>query len=1145
MRNKTTLTFSISQYRQPLLKIRFIHYLLSYVAIMACCMQTAYCQPPAIEWDRSFGGLKQEEMYAMIQTSDGGYLLGGDSDSPISGAKTQGSQGINDYWVVRTNASGNKVWDKRFGGNSREELFAVKETPDGGFILGGWSMSVISGDQTQSSRGSSDYWIVKVDANGNKLWDKRYGGPGDDELRAMEITSDGGYIFVGESSSGIGGEKTESNHGEFDVWAVKTDVNGNLQWEATYGGSLDDRVNAIQQTPDGGFIIGAWTISPVGFDVTQTGRGSSDMWLIKTDANGLKLWDGRYGGNDNEYLYSLGQTQDGGFILGGYTRSNVNGEVTIPGKGGFDFWIVKTDIDGVKLWDKRYGGQQDEKGKSIAVTADGGFVMGGWSESLSGGDKTESTKGASDYWVIKMDAEGNLQWDKDLGAANEERLHDVLQTSDGGFIIAGHSFSGINGDKTQSNTGINDYWIVKLAATTPTQLFYADNDNDGFGNVLMDTMAVSAPAGYVEMNTDCNDNNAAINPAASEICNAGIDDNCNGLSDDGDITVTGQFSYYSDNDLDTYGTGVAILSCIQPGGSSLNAGDCNDNNTAINPAANEICNAGIDDNCNGLADDGDLTTIGQSSYYTDNDNDNFGSNLPIYACIQPANTLLVSGDCNDNESTIHPLAKELCNGGIDDNCNGVADDADTTVIGRPSYYTDNDHDNYGSGAAIKACIQPEGTSSENDDCNNNNAAVYPGAPEICNGGIDDNCNGLSDDGDPTLIGLNSYYADSDHDSYGTGDALLACIQPAATATIGGDCNDSNATINPAATETCNAGIDDNCNGLADDADGTITGQGTYYPDNDEDGYGGETIIAACLQPAGSTLNAGDCNDVNAAVNPGATDLCNGIDDNCNLVTDENQLAVPVINPEGEISACSGDAVLLSAAFDPSLSYQWYKGNSLINGATSNTYSTTKAGSFKVKISTMPGCEATSAFTMISRFDKPNAQINALGNLDICTTGAVDLLANEGTGLQYQWKKGNSLLDGATNMLYTATTKGTYRVIVTNADGCSKTSGGTKVTSSCKSELLLAKEVSSELVIYPNPADRFIMVELSVFDESSGSAVIELTDLLGRVVQSVKVPFSGNLLQYQLPLDAAIADGNYVLHVTTGNKVFVKQVVVQQ
>ena len=120
---------------------------------MACCMQTAYCQPPAIEWDRSFGGLKQEEMYAMIQTADGGYLLGGDSDSPISGAKTQGSQGINDYWVVRTNGSGNKLWDKRFGGSSREELFAVKQTPDGGFILGGWSMSAISGDQTQISRG--------------------------------------------------------------------------------------------------------------------------------------------------------------------------------------------------------------------------------------------------------------------------------------------------------------------------------------------------------------------------------------------------------------------------------------------------------------------------------------------------------------------------------------------------------------------------------------------------------------------------------------------------------------------------------------------------------------------------------------------------------------------------------------------------------------------------------------------------------------------------------------------------------------------------------------------------------------------------------------------------------------------------------
>ncbi len=1287
MRIKSTLLYPFTVYLASFVKSSATVQLLSIIGIVSWSVQLAFAQSPAIEWDRTFGGLKQEEMYALIQTSDGGYLLGGDSDSPISGAKTQGSQGINDYWVVRINGSGTKLWDKRFGGNSREELFAVKETPDGGFVLAGWSMSAVSGDQTQASRGSSDYWIVKVDANGNKLWDKRYGGPGDDELRAMELTSDGGYVFVGESSSGIGGEKTESNHGEFDVWVVKTDGDGNLQWEASYGGSLDDRVNAIQQTADGGFVIGAWTISPVSFDVSQPGRGSSDMWLIRTDANGQKLWDGRYGGDNNEYLYSLDQTTDGGFILGGYTRSNVNGEVTIPGKGGFDFWIVKTDLNGTKQWDKRYGSNLDEKGKSIAVTADGGFIMGGWSESLSGGDKTESTKGASDYWVIKTDADGNLQWDKDLGAANEERLHDVLETNDGGFIVAGHSFSGSNGDKTQSNTGINDYWIVKLAATMPTQLFYADKDNDGFGNAASDTLAVSAPAGYVALSTDCNDDNSAINPAAAEVCNAGIDDNCNGLSDDGDITVTGQLAFYSDGDLDGYGAGMmilacvqpngsgltaddcndadmeinpaaaeicnagiddncnglsddgditvtgqlafysdgdldgygagamilacvqpngsgltaddcndadmqinpaaaeicnagiddncngltdegdptliglnsyyadadqdlfgagdALIACIQPAGSSLAAGDCNDANAAINPAADEICNAGIDDNCNGMADDGDVTTTGQGSYYPDSDNDNFGSNDAIHACSQPANTLPVSGDCNDDESTIHPLAKELCNGGIDDNCNGVADDADTTVIGRPSYYTDNDQDNYGSGAAIKACIQPEGTASENDDCNNNNAAVYPGAPEICNSGIDDNCNGLADQGDTTLIGLNSYYTDADHDSYGTGDALLACIQPQETAILGGDCHDGDASINPSAVETCNAGIDDNCNGLADDADGTVTGQAQYYLDNDTDGFGGETIVTACLQPAGSTLSAGDCNDANAAVNPGATDLCNGIDDNCNQVIDDNQLMQPVVNPVGDITACSGDAVLLSTAFDPALSYQWYKGNSALNGATSNTYSTTKAGSFKVKISTVPGCEATSAFTKINRLTKPDAQIDALGNLDICATGSVDLMANDGAGFQYQWKKGSSLLEGATNILYTATSKGTYRVIVTSQEGCSKTSAGSKVTSSCKTELITSKESISELRVYPNPADRFMMVEISLPDESSGSAVIELTDLLGRVVQSLKVPFSGNLVSCQLSLDDVIADGNYLLRVTTGKEFFVKQVVVQQ
>lgn len=903
-----------------------------FCAVYLLCVSTLQGQNvPVKEWDKSFGGTKTDEMYTIIQTNDGGYLLGGDSDSPVSGQKSQGSQGYSDYWIVKADALGNKQWDKRFGGNSKEELFTVMQMPDSGYVLGGWSMSNVNGDQTQTSRGGSDYWIIRTDKSGNKIWDKRYGGPGDDELRSMTATADGGFIFAGESTSGIGGEKSQSNHGEFDVWVVKTDVNGNMQWNASYGGQLDDRLNAIQQTADGGYIIGAWTISPVGFDVTQPGRGSSDMWLIKTDGNGVKQWDGRYGGNDNEYLYALDQTNDGGFILAGYTRSNVNGEVTVPGKGGFDFWIVKTNGSGLKLWDKRYGGHLDEKGKSIFQTSDGGFIMGGWSESLISGDKSQDTQGATDYWLMRMDASGNKLWDLDFGASNEERLHDVPQTSDGGFIIGGHSYSGKNGDKSQANNGIDDYWIVKLSAGANNETFYADADSDGFGDAAVDTFALTAPQGYVSNNSDCNDANAAIKPNAPEICNADIDDNCNGLADDGDTAVTGQAGYYTDNDLDFYG----------------------------------------------------------------------------------------------------------------------------------------------AGAEIHACIQPPGTALQDKDCNDSDAAIHPGVIEICNSNVDDNCDGLADDADPA-----------------------------------------------------------------------VTGQGTYYTDNDLDTYGTGLAIITCMQPASSSLSAGDCDDGNAAVNPAVYDQCNGIDDNCNFITDENPLPIPAVTPSGAIIACTGVNVVLTTAFDPALSYQWYKANALQTGATSNTYSTTKAGSFLVKVSTVPGCQATSATTVISRIDKPIAEVTPLGNLDICGTGSVDLQANEGASLQYQWKKGSSLLDGATNSIYTATSQGSYRVVVTNEGGCVKTSTITKVTSSCKESFSISNNDRGLLTIYPNPATNHLMIDARLVQLTSEEATIELTDMTGRKVQSEKAMVADALLQFDFVFNSNILPGTYFLKVQLTDQLLVKMVVVQ-
>ncbi|MBK7965340.1 MAG: putative metal-binding motif-containing protein [Bacteroidetes bacterium] len=391
--------------------------------------------------------------------------------------------------------------------------------------------------------------------------------------------------------------------------------------------------------------------------------------------------------------------------------------------------------------------------------------------------------------------------------------------------------------------------------------FYADVDGDGFGDASSTTQACSAPVGYVADNTDCDDNNAAVNPSATEVCN-GIDDDCNGLSDDGLVFL----DYYVDADGDGFGAGVATSSCNPIVGSVLVDGDCDDNNAAVNPSATEICN-GIDDDCNGLSDDG-LVFL---DYYVDADGDGFGAGAATSSCSPIVGSVLVDGDCDDNNAAVNPGATEICNG-IDDDCNGLSDDGLVFL----DYYVDADGDGFGAGLATSSCNPIIGSVLVDGDCDDNNAAVNPSATEICNG-IDDDCNGLSDDG---LVFLD-YYVDADGDGFGAGVATSSCNPIVGSVLVDGDCDDNNAAVNPSATEICN-GIDDDCNGLSDDGLVFLD----YYVDADGDGFGAGAATSSCSPIVGSVLVDGDCDDNNAAVNPGATEICNGIDDDCNGLSDD-------------------------------------------------------------------------------------------------------------------------------------------------------------------------------------------------------------------------------------------------------------------
>jgi hypothetical protein len=448
--------------------------------------QLSIAQAPLVkQWDYRFGGFENESLIDFKKTADGGYILAGYCNSDSSGNVTEHNRdtlyATEDYWMLKTDASGNKQWDKRFGGSYYDYIWEIQQTADGGYILGGKSHSGANGDKTEPSQDTTsslwqqgDYWIVKTDSLGNKQWDKTFGGCDWDELISLQQTPDGGYILGGSSNSDSCGDVASHSKGFADFWVVKTDAVGNMQWQKRYGGSDADILWSLKVTPDGGYIFAGTTNSDVSGDVSEPTRGAQDFWLLKTDAAGAKQWDKRFGGNSNDQLYDLKLTNDGGYIIAGSSLSGVSGDKTEPGYGGYDGWVVKTDALGNKQWDKDFGGTGHEEWYPfIYQTNDNGYLFSITSLSDSSGNKTEdNVPGPEQTWVVKTDSLGTIEWDKTLFIQGNCAMGITTQADDGCYVFANFNNGSVGYYKSQPNWDPNnssfDFWMIKFCDTTLT-----------------------------------------------------------------------------------------------------------------------------------------------------------------------------------------------------------------------------------------------------------------------------------------------------------------------------------------------------------------------------------------------------------------------------------------------------------------------------------------------------------------------------------------------------------------------------------------------------------------------------------------------------------------------------------------------------
>lgn len=441
--------------------------LFSFLLLFVSCLSIAQSLPTNKNWDKSKSGSGADAPAKLIPLSSGSILLVA-SSSGIGPNKSEPNRDPTnstfDYWLIRLDNAGNTVWEKTYGGTEGENPTSLLVMPDGGYLLCGSSYSGIGADKTDSCRGGDDFWIVRTDSLGNKLWDKTIGGNGVDLLSSATITTKGYIVLAGSTLSGIGGDKTSAqiSVGSFDFWMVWLDASGNKIYDKTYGGPQNDNCYSVTAALDGGVLLGGISDSQIGGNKQQAPRGLNDFWVLKTDTLARILWSNTYGGSAEDYLYTTQTGPSGSYLIGGDSYSPIGFDKSAALKGSDDMWVLRISSSGTIIWDQSYGSTDSDELNEITKTNSGGFLLTGESYSQAGNDKSENNLGIEQIWMVNIDTNGVKLWDKTFFTTGHDEGGLAVQSQSGCYIGCIGTVAGVGGYKSSSNLGGLDCWVSEL-----------------------------------------------------------------------------------------------------------------------------------------------------------------------------------------------------------------------------------------------------------------------------------------------------------------------------------------------------------------------------------------------------------------------------------------------------------------------------------------------------------------------------------------------------------------------------------------------------------------------------------------------------------------------------------------------------------